>query len=256
MLTSIGQVELAEGNSGARLLLWSTEWYANSVVVWHSTNVLPYSEAASFGASNSGRFAVGQGAMSQEGLALATAGDISLLLWRERDTARGRLALYATRLDFYGHILDAQPLRLADLTCDATVPAVATNGIDFLVAWQEPGAIRATRIARDGHRLEAGSIPIFTNVVAPECSGTAPDLAWNGSSYLVAWAGVMPSDAHLMAVQAMRIGPDGSMRDGTPILIATRAFNSDSPIRDVHVASNGTDFLVTYNSNTDGVWVF
>ena len=180
-------------------------------------------------------FAVGQGVLPQESPASATAGDVSLLAWREADKGNLPFALHAARVDSHGRTLDATPLQLASATCDGSTPRVATDGRDFLVAWQEPAGVKAMRIGRDGGLLDATPITIFTDD-KQRCSATSrPAISWNGSDYLVAWAGA--------GVSAVRVGPDGTLRDAVPMRVA-----SDDGLANANATSDGKDFFVAWET--------
>ncbi|HEY4641526.1 MAG TPA: hypothetical protein VII75_09300 [Thermoanaerobaculia bacterium] len=218
---------------GPRMLFWSTDTPRTEVHdTWSVLNGQPYGDPASFSAWASQRFDVGQGSLSQEMPAAATAGDLSLIAWRERDSARDPLALYATRIDRSGNP-DPQPLRIANQTCDATWPAVATNGTDFLLAWEESSSIRAMRIARDGHPLDAA--PIVLSEMTTPCGGLVPSIAWNGSDYLVLWR----DDT---ALRAKLMKPDGTLRDVQPGIAGAKA-------EEFLAASDGHEFLITWRNN-------
>ena len=184
-------------------------------------------------------FTVGQGVLPQESPASATNGEVSLLAWREAEKGSIPFALFAARVDSHGHTLDAAPLRLASATCNESTPRVATNGRDFLVAWQDSGGVKAMRISRDGGLLDTVPITIFADD-KQRCSAAAssrPAVGWNGSDYLVAWSGAVAG------VSAVRVAPDGTLRDAAPIRIA-----SENGLTKANVASDGKDFFVAWET--------
>jgi len=208
-----------------------------------------YTDPATFAQSAAQGFVLGQGSMPQETPVAATAGDVSLLVWRERTAASGPLALYAARADRFGRILDAQPLHISDVTCDVWTPAVATNKHDFLVAWQEGSSIRAMRVGRDGRLLDPAPI-IVSNDEAEGCRTIPPQVAANDSSYLVAWgSSARPSVLFDGAVKAKRISFDGALLDAGPIGLAT-SFASNLQLTDFHLASDGHEFMVGWTVGT------
>jgi len=184
-------------------------------------------------------FAAGQGVLPQESPASATAGDVSLLAWREADNGSSAFPLVAARVDSHGRTLDATPLRLAAVTCDDTTPRVVTNGRDFFVAWREGPGVKARRVGRDGSLPDAAPITVFKDD-QQRCAAT-PAVAWNGSDYLVAWAG--PGPGVSSGASAVRVRPDGTLHDELPIRIAAA-----DGLAHANVASDGKDFFVAWET--------
>ncbi len=220
-------------------------WSDNSL--WTDRGQL-YTDVPTFAQSSAQRFVLGQGSMAQETPASATAGDISLLIWRERNPDGGPLRLYAARADRFGRQLDAQPLRISDVTCDVFEPAVATNGRDFLVAWQEGHSIRAIRVGRDGRLLDPAAIVVSSDET-DECRVLGPKIATNGSVYLVAWGSPRTAVTFDAAVKAKRISFDGALLDAAPLPLAT-SFASNLLLTDFHIASDGHEFMVGWTVGT------
>ena len=250
MISAYPHALVVSAGAGPRMLFWSTDTAVSSIREWHRVNGQPYADAATFAATNSERFVLGQGSLSQETPAVATAGDISLLVWRERESARGLLALYAARVDRYGRIVDQPQLLVTDLTCDALFPAVAGDGSDFLVVWQEGKSIRARRVGHDGRLLDPAAITVSADE-AKECSGLPPEIVWNGSSYLVTW-GTLQAPADRMVLRAKRIASDGTLLDLAPITLATRALGGT--VDSFRTASDGHDFMIAWTERF-GVFV-
>jgi len=232
----------ASAGAGPRMLFWSTEVTPPGLTLGYSTvHGQPYADAGSFDGWKPRRFALGQGSVAQETPAIATAGDVSLLVWRERASPYDPLVLMAATIDRAGNMLGA-PLRIADYTCDGSQPSVASDGRNFLAGWQESQSIRIMRIGHDGKPIDPTSVPIAETT--KPCAGLAPVLAFNGTDYLAAWRADL-------AVKARKVGTDGTLGDVSPIAPSA---NPKATIPMIAAASDGRDFAVAWQE--DGyVWV-
>ncbi|MEA2236303.1 MAG: hypothetical protein QOC81_1027 [Thermoanaerobaculia bacterium] len=76
---------------------------------------------------------------------IASNGDGFLAVWGD---GRANWAVYASRIDRYGTVLD--PLGIYVAAYDGSYASVAWNGDAYLVAWSNPNGIAAARIAPDG----------------------------------------------------------------------------------------------------------
>jgi len=216
---------VAGGRAGSRLLCWAgpSSWSCST-----------YADTTSFSTTASTPFVPSRGALPEETPAVATAGDVSLLVWREPDKRLPDLfALLGVRVDRGGRVLDPTPIRIGDLTCDAVSPVVTTDGTDFFVAWQMPQSIRAMRIAHDGTQLDPYTI-VVSVPGAFDCDDSPLAVASNGSSYLVAWS-------HGTKVYGTRVSKAGTLLDPLPLTIS-----SGDPVTDVHAASNGHEYFVAW----------
>jgi hypothetical protein len=108
--------------------------------------------------------------------------------------------------------------------------------------------IYATRLDSAGHPLEAFPI-IVTQVVQNQ---GMPDVAWNGSDWLVIWSGQTGLQCcPEVGRYAARISEDGALLDPTPITLATGSFGSaDWPAA---VGSDGTNWLVVWTTSGNQV---
>lgn len=227
---------LAAGRAGARFVFWTGlyeagDLAASSDMSWWKG--VAYSDPASFKESKT--FDFSRGALPEESPVIATAGDVSLLIWRAADTtAANRFALFAARVDRAGRVLDASPIRVADTSCSLIAPAVATDGKDFLVVWQQPLSVRAARVSHDGRLLDSAPILPSNALAFVNCMSTPPGIAWNGTNYLVVWADGSN-------VYGSRITSGGAVLDARPVFGGT-----NNTAVEPRVASNGRDFMVAW----------
>ncbi|MFY0570487.1 hypothetical protein ACN28E_42590 [Archangium lansingense] len=92
----------------------------------------------------------------------------------------------ATRLDSRGTVLDRRSLSPG--FNDASGPAVAWDGKQFLVVWSDErggdeGDIYGSRVRKDGTVLDGRGVPL---IEAP-AGQVRPDVTWTGERFLVVW---------------------------------------------------------------------
>ena len=186
--------------------------------------------------------------------AIASAGDISLLVWSESDAygysdVRG---MRVRRSD--GALLDATPLCIA---CGPGVQygaSVASNGSDFLVAWDAmPGGPTTPRIHRVRVRGSDGAVLGPSQLLSIEGPPQyASSVASNGSNYLVVWQGIQfqcvypPRQRPLCGMRRGIYGARVSAADGSGssnFLVSQSNYPKDSP----QVTYGGGNYLVTWS---------
>lgn len=174
-------------------------------------------------------------ALPQAAPAAASSNVQSLVAWHERLAATGSPRLLATRVA-NGSIRDAQSLLVSDSACAGRRPAIGSDGRDFLVAWYDTSSLRVARVTADGAVGE--KTRVITGVPCVDDS-RAPLVLSNGSGYLVVWTEVENHDE--TAVLAARVRADGTLIDSVPLVFGS------GDRRLVNGASNGTDYLVTWD---------
>ncbi|MBT3294617.1 MAG: hypothetical protein HN919_17165 [Verrucomicrobia bacterium] len=124
-------------------------------------------------------------------------------------------------------------------------PSICWNGTEHLVVWEDTRVgdaglsmadIFAARVTPTGAVLDPFGIPVCT----AEGWQRDPDVAWNGTHYLVAWSDQRAGD---FDVYGARITSSGVVveTNGVPLHTAS-AVDQDH----VSVASDGTDFLAVW----------
>lgn len=158
-----------------------------------------------------------------EHIAVGSNGSMFLVAW-----SSGGVQLQAVRIDDAGHVLDSTPLEI--LGGSPRSPRVASDGVDFLVVWDDlrtPTGIYAGRVTSGGLLLDPAGIPLG--------SGADPDVAWNGNEYVVVWNG--------WDIRAVRMTRSGVVLGTGSVVLST----SDS-LAHPRVASNGLDALVVWRT--------
>lgn len=223
-------------------------------------------------------------AVRQSRPAIATNGETSLLAWLD-DTSFSTGNVMVRRFDRAGNPLDAQPRLVASNVGNDVSPAVTFIGNGWLVAWQAGRSLPEKRVfvrrlAADGtpddQPIDAGpglypalgsngkvAVLVMTNITRngmvaarfnasgqridatpfpiDDDRGYSPALATNGREILAVWEASPIRTQRPVGIVGVRFAEDGTLLDPRPIEIAL-APKSIEP----HVASNGTDFLVTY----------
>lgn len=104
----------------------------------------------------------------------------------------------------------------------------------------------ATRVDANGSPLDAAPIPISTQYG----SQVSPDVAWNGTHWLVAWENQSPTQFfYATEVLATRVSADGAVLDDPPISVVT--YESSSSI-DFAMTANGADWCVVARGTSAG----
>ncbi|HYU25249.1 MAG TPA: hypothetical protein VEO74_08610 [Thermoanaerobaculia bacterium] len=236
--------------SGRRAVLLRSIPYTDEFHGSHEGPILgdAFTAAADFSDGRTAPFRVGQGAFAQQLPAAATAASgLALVAWQENVEGGKSLALYATRVDATGAVVDAQSIHIDDEPCSTTPPSVATDGRDFLVAWATRNGIYTRGIGADG-RLTPFPVYVYSSPAyegKKYCFTNHVALAWNGSEYLLGWIG--SSDLHSGAVvRTTRLTARGEVIDGQlPEIPAIVQFYDSGPL----IASDGRDFLVELYPN-------
>lgn len=118
----------------------------------------------------------GSGPCSDAQVSLASNGSQYVAVWTSADPA-GRLQVHGVRISNDGAILDPLPLRIGSAaveTATSTVARVASNGTDFLVAWDH----MAARVTAGGTVLDPSPLSLG--------SGNVHGAWFNGRTYVVA----------------------------------------------------------------------
>ncbi|MCA9577598.1 MAG: hypothetical protein KC668_19310 [Myxococcales bacterium] len=149
--------------------------------------------------------------------------------------------IYGARVSLNGILQDDAGLALTPYETWASAPAIASDGTDYLVVWEEgmiapETRILGTRVTHAGVVLDPDSIVISD---AAEHQG-APSVASNGAGYLVVWQDERNgSDQDIFGA---RVTVGGVVEDPFGFVIATAPRWQGAPA----VASNGDDYLVAW----------
>ena len=192
-------------------------------------------------------FVISTGSSGEQRPATASNGTNYLVVWQDyRNGATTGADLYGVRVSTAGAVLDISAIPICTAASDQISPAVATDGTNYLVVWEDyrnaatTGAdIYGARITADGTVQDANGIPISTAA----SDQLTPAVAGSGGAYLVVW-----QDGRNLAnsgtdIYGSRVSRAGAVLDasGIPICTANAAQYSAA------VAFNGNHFLVVWS---------
>jgi hypothetical protein len=161
-----------------------------------------------------------------------------LVVWeegmnRDRDV-RG------VRVSPSGVVRDSASFLVAGRPWEQCAPAAASDGNDFLVAWQEWGDlsydIYCARVSQSGTVLDSTGVAVCT------LSGdqVAPVLTYNGTDYLVLWQA--PGTA-VRDIYGARVSRQGVVLDPNGFVVSAAPNVQDQPA----AAADGDGFLVVWS---------
>lgn len=171
--------------------------------------------------------------------------------------------LSSTDIDVRGQLLDANgalvggELPISIPSSRQRTPAVTAGIGGFLVSWSDdrdgPFEIYSGRVAVDGTLLDGNGFrtdnPAGTDT--SDYEATVPDVAWNGSKFLVVWQerfGPLSSGGYTYSVVGRVVGADASL--GFFNAIALWGDANQQP-KDPSIAASGAQFLVAWEQNND-----
>jgi PKD repeat protein len=177
---------------------------------------------------------------NQRNPAVAFDGTNYLVVWEDtRATVTGDI--FAARVSPSGTVLDADGLSLSLRFSAQSHPAVAFDGTNYLVVWDDGGApfrdIYGTRISRAGTVLD----PSFIGISTDANDQASPAIAYDGANYLVAWTdGRNNSTAD---IYGSRVSRTGAVLDPAGSQLAGGAEAQMDPA----LAFDGTNYLLVWS---------
>ncbi|MFH0777716.1 MAG: hypothetical protein V2A71_03705, partial [Candidatus Eisenbacteria bacterium] len=162
--------------------------------------------------------------------------------WISKDIWGARVSSAAGELA----VLDLTPFALCEKVNDQTNPALASDGTDYLVVWQDTRDgtypdIYGTRVTGSGVAVDTADIPIC---VAQERQYN-PCVAFGKTSYLVVW---QDKRSGAWRIYGARVDRSGAVLDAEGFLISLASEYCMSPA----VAFDGTNWLVVWEELRDG----
>lgn len=177
------------------------------------------------------------GASEQRAPAAASGATQSLVVWRELTTPEeADHSLLATRVSRDGTVLDPQSLLITDSTCYGSSPAAAATSSGYLVAWYARNGVQLATVSADG---QAGAARLVREET--RCFARRPLILAATTNALLVW--LVPGSGNAGGtVYGARVRHDGTVIDTVPLWLGVARGT-------VRGASNGTDFLVTWDNN-------
>jgi hypothetical protein len=245
--------DLVADSAGSYYVVWQTDTRT-------ATNVSGASvQTGGAALTTSAALAIASTAYGRYSPAIASNGAGHLVTWTDgRDSSTGA-NVYAVRVDGSGALLDANGIDVSTAFIGQHAPAIASNGSDYLVAWEDARAgspngaqnldVWGARVDATGTVLDPSGIAIAT---AP-LNQLEPKIASNGTDYLVVWHdyrndGDNPTDTIPPSpadIYGARVTSAGTVEDPGGIAIATTTLDELRP----SVASNGVDYFVAWQQD-------
>ncbi|MFH0778887.1 MAG: hypothetical protein V2A71_09700, partial [Candidatus Eisenbacteria bacterium] len=151
--------------------------------------------------------------------------------------------IYGARVTVSGAVLEPSAIPISTAMDSQWHPAVAYNGSDFVVVWQDwryqlDSDVYGTRVSPDGTVLEPSGIPIST----AEDDQWHPDLAPEGDEVLVAWR-----DGRNVTwdIYGARLDASGVLLDPTGFSISSAEGDQSSPA----VTAGGGGYDVVWSAD-------
>jgi hypothetical protein len=183
--------------------------------------------------------------------AAASNGVNSLIVWAD-ERGGSNSDIYGTRFSgqsVQGTVLDPAGLVISAAASAQTVPAVASDGTDYFVAWadqrEDTSDIYACRVTSDGAVLDPDGILVSA---AAGFQGE-PAVAFDGTNYLVVWTDMRGGESDIYGARVTR---DGVLVDTSGLtLVDDDSTGQAGPA----VIYDGSNFLLVWEETRSG-WVF
>jgi hypothetical protein len=166
---------------------------------------------------------VSRSAAPQGSSAVAFDGQNFFVVWAE--ARNGTSEIFGGRLTRNGKRLDGAGIPIA--TGGEIAPAVAWNGTEFLVVWEQPYEILGARVLPDGTVLDHVPLHISPPPTASPCHfcnidrAEKPDVAWIGSSFLVVWTHIVDRSPYTGNIAGARVSANGTVLDTSGLKLST-----------------------------------
>jgi hypothetical protein len=195
------------------------------------------------------RVTMGGVVLDPGGIAISTAGNSQywpnvafdgtnyLVVWW--DQRSGNDDIYGARVSVGGVVLDTAGIAISTAPSDQRAPAVAFDGSNYLVLWEDNRSgwnIYGARVTVGGVVLDPGGIAISSALAGQWLAA----VAFDGTNYLVVW-----DELHgccWWGIYGARVTKGGVVLDPGGIAIATPDNITDEPA----VAFDGTNYLVVW----------
>ena len=184
----------------------------------------------------------------QDQVAAADNGTVSLFAWRDKRHDAGG-DLFVARVNHAGQVLDPNGIELAAGAGAEGQPAVAWDGVHWLVAWTDVdggtglGTVRVERVGTDGQPADAAPTALST----PGADASHAGVAWNGALWIVVWQEVTTGGSGTVShVVGATLDAGGNVLAG--VANVSGATSDGAPA----IAALGANALVAFTSGRSG----
>ncbi len=166
-----------------------------------------------------------------------------LLVWADVSDTGVSEAIRGARVSPAGRVLDSAGITVCNAPGGAFWPAVASNGVNWLVAWDDGRSgsavdVYAARVDSAGQVLDSLGFAI----AAGDIDQGFPVLASDGTDYLAAWE--RQTDPMNVDVRGARVSSAGAVLDSFLVLPAV----ASSPYQS-SAAFDGANYIVVWNDD-------
>ncbi|MFW5875241.1 MAG: hypothetical protein ACOCXM_00760, partial [Myxococcota bacterium] len=184
--------------------------------------------------------------------AVGSTGSGWLVAWTDaRLSGTGDFDVHATRVSSTGAVLDPSGFSVSAETGHQAVPAIASEGTEYLVVWEDRRDsssngwdVYGARVSTDGAVIDPAGVPISDEQSSDQM---LPTVAWDGTQYLTTWDDARNDCSAPCDVYAARVATDGTVVDTAGFPVVT--FGGDQRMNDV--ASTGSGSLVVWADNRE-----
>ncbi|MBV9953044.1 MAG: hypothetical protein JO291_13920 [Acidimicrobiia bacterium] len=194
-------------------------------------------------------FPISTAAGEQTQPTVAWNGSSFLVVWTDRRSGTDT-NIYSTKVSTSGVVSNPSGKVVSNAANDQSFPTARANRSgQWLVAWQDGRSgtstdIYGTKVTSTGTISSPSGVAISTAVRDQR----RPNVASDGSNWLVVWGDRRPSDGN-MDVYSTRVTSAGAVANPSGVAVSTAAHDQSNPV----VAFNGTTYMVVwsdYRSNT------
>ena len=227
----------------------------NYLVVWHDYrndgmgyNIRGSRVSASGEVLDPDAIAVSSAPGNQTYPAIAFDGTNYFVAWSDARNG-GANDIYAARITQSGQVIDLEGLAISVVGGDQSLPAVAFDGTNYFVAWQDGRSqvssdIYGARVSSSGAVLDPDGIPVsiaYKNQVSPA-------IAFHNDTYFVVWEDYRESI--YPDIYGARVSSSGEILDSTGLVISATPSLQLAPT----IAFDGVDFWVTWTEDFVDGW--
>ena len=199
-------------------------------------------ESAS-GALTAGNIAITQASADQEDPSVASNGSGFLVVWADyRNSGTTGWDIFGKQVSSSG-VPQGSDFAISTASADQMLPAVAFNGANFLVVWQDGRNSGTSGQDIYGRQVSSSFVPLGSDIpIATEANDQPrPAVAAQGSSYLVVWWQARPLFDYY-DIYGRLVASDGTPSSQGSFTIALGGDWNYSPA----VSSDGSNFLVVW----------
>jgi MYXO-CTERM domain-containing protein len=169
-----------------------------------------------------------------------TAAGACFAVWQ--DKRNGNWDIYGARFSDTT-ITDPQGIRITIAANDESNPAVAFDGTNYLVVWQDKRAVSNWDIY--GARVSGAGVVLDTAGIAISAAANdqiTPRVTWMAPSYLVVWEDKRSGGTNPGDIYGARVDAAGAVLDASGFVVSAAANEQKTP----SVAADGTNFFVVW----------